>query len=719
MERLHDVVANTRELLCVGREAELAALDDWLLTSEAPTCVFSVTGMGGIGKSTLLSQMVHRARQHDVADVWIDGRACGRSPAGFIAYLNTVSEFCGPTHEAAVATHEHEPGRRRPGLSPSDMEAVRMAPEGVGFTSLVPARMDVLLGSGRRMIWCIDHYEELESIDAWLRERFFAQFPTKGHLIVLASRHECDGWRNDPGWRDRFQWFPLPPLTRRESQVYLQRLGVSDDFIEQLVRNAAGLPLALALAADAFARRADVPGDVGRKAVHKVSARLLSEAAGEDLEPFLDLLAVVPEVDAPLFADVFGEPLSRARFTSLTNLSFVRTTRLGISLHDVARQHLLAELRHRDPARFARIRRLAVESLCRRLETASPGQHVSIAASLLSACADVLPSVESYAELSGPAPLGIRTVRTDDLPALHRFMDDWGSQPVLFDHPASYHLLLDRLAAEFPETCRVIQKSTGEPLAFIGVLLLCQDTVQLLDSVEQGALSRRLPHEHARLAALPPEQADTYICAIVGIDQRSEEYTLQELVGLIIREGLAYLGEGTRAFVGGSDANFERQLQHLGFTPTDHGLDAGRFMYVLDLRHGRFGPWVLSFLADDGSSSVSVGDPHPGTLSIQRLRELLSAFHDETVWERSGAALGLGYTGAQLKVRIVNALRGCQPLPAPFSQNDREILLRTYVQGQSPRAVADALHVSRATYYRHLQRAVERLRIALLNEVLS
>lgn len=46
----------------VGRVKELMILDRWFDHPEAPLTIFSVTGMGGIGKSSLLSEMLSVSR---------------------------------------------------------------------------------------------------------------------------------------------------------------------------------------------------------------------------------------------------------------------------------------------------------------------------------------------------------------------------------------------------------------------------------------------------------------------------------------------------------------------------------------------------------------------------------------------------------------------------------------------------------------------------------
>src|SRR5690606_32561775 len=54
--------------------------------------------------------------------------------------------------------------------------------------------------------------------------------------------------------------------------------------------------------------------------------------------------------------------------------------------------------------------------------------------------------------------------------------------------------------------------------------------------------------------------------------------------------------------------------------------------------------------------------------------------------------------------------RACPP---PLTEYDAELLYKTYWRRIAADAVAAKLHISRATYYRHLRRATERLHQAL------
>src|SRR5690606_31618551 len=216
------------------------------------------------------------------------------------------------------------------------------------------------------------------------------------------------------------------------------------------------------------------------------------------------------EADAPLMASVIGEPVPAGLLASLARLSFVQRLPSGFRLHDVARRYLLTDLRERDDARFRRLRRAVVRALLRRLETASAAERTAGARTLLSVCADALPSAATYATFSSLPGIVIRTARAEDLPELYPLVDTWGRHSLLLRDPSGYRRLLERAVASFPESCRVVCGPRGERLAFLVTLLLSEETVACLDAIEKGALLRHMPKEYRRFAKLPAEKADTY-----------------------------------------------------------------------------------------------------------------------------------------------------------------------------------------------------------------
>ncbi|HET7559335.1 MAG TPA: AAA family ATPase, partial [Limnochordia bacterium] len=209
METLQETLAEARARRFVGRRAELARVEAWFARDGAPTRLFAVSGMGGIGKSALLQQILRLAQARGADAVWQDGSACTPTPTGFLDYLRMLRPDEGPSGPA-----------------------------------------------GGRVVWCIDNYDHLTVIESWLRDAILARLPDTGALLVLASRQPLSlGWRVDLGWRERIVSFRLSPFTQEEIREYTRRIGGDLDAQPQtLIRETGGLPLAVTLAVAADVR---------------------------------------------------------------------------------------------------------------------------------------------------------------------------------------------------------------------------------------------------------------------------------------------------------------------------------------------------------------------------------------------------------------------------------------------------------------------------------
>src|SRR5205814_374886 len=103
----------------------------------------------------LLAEMLRRAAVHGATTLWVDGRACARSPAGLLDYLRATL--------------------------PVPATALRGSDDPL-------ARLEAAASGGRRVVLGIDNYDDLSMLEGWLREAFLGQLPDQGILVVLAAR---------------------------------------------------------------------------------------------------------------------------------------------------------------------------------------------------------------------------------------------------------------------------------------------------------------------------------------------------------------------------------------------------------------------------------------------------------------------------------------------------------------------------------------------------
>ena len=323
---LKDRLRAARHALFVGRERERAAFEDALGADRLPFHVLYLHGPGGVGKTSLLREFEHLAREAAVPAAYLDARNLEPAP-----------------------------------------DAVRQA---VAGTELPDGRAVLLL----------DTYEALASLDGWLRDDLLPNV-SEEWIVVLAGRYAPSaGWRGDLGWQEITRVLPLRNLTPDEGRALLEEQGVPTDEHDAVLRFTHGHPLALSLVADHLRRKPGLPFDVDESPdiVGTLLTRFMQEIDDEAEMAALEAAAAVRVVTESLLAELLERDDAHDAFEWLRGLSFVEAGDEGLALHDLARETLGADLRWRRPERFAALNRRARASYTRRLlGTASEREQVA------------------------------------------------------------------------------------------------------------------------------------------------------------------------------------------------------------------------------------------------------------------------------------------------------------------------------------------------------
>jgi hypothetical protein len=179
----------------VGRAKELAVFDR-VLDGNSPTRLIHLLGIGGIGKSALLREVVRRARRRGFDTVWLDGRDLPPFPAEVDAAIDAVTEA---------------------------------APALVVF----------------------DSYELISSLDSYLRESVVPDLPDTT-VVVFASRQPPSRAWFEHGWDRVVETIELDGLPSRDATDLLRVHGLaSEEAVDEIVRRSHGSPLALVVGAEA------------------------------------------------------------------------------------------------------------------------------------------------------------------------------------------------------------------------------------------------------------------------------------------------------------------------------------------------------------------------------------------------------------------------------------------------------------------------------------
>ncbi|MCZ8515386.1 hypothetical protein O9H85_23835 [Paenibacillus filicis] len=678
MGNLKEALLIERSRLFVGRQAEIAYVNKWLSKPNAPTEAVFVSGMGGIGKSALLLKFLDMAQDAGAQCLWLDSRVCKDSPSGFLDVVHSL-----------LMKHT---------VSES------------AFKDPMTEIMEMI--ASRRTVLCIDNYEALNSIEGWLREVFLPELPATEAFIVLAGRQPLSlEWQNDIAWRSRLRIMHLEPLSRMEMWNYYSNLGLEDtEAIETLIQDTHGHPLAMALAAENVNRTERSEKSGAWPVSRVVSAQLLREVVSPDFHEILDLLTILPQANQDTLNRLLSAPLKITQLHQLSQLSFIRPTMEGFALHDVAREHLLSDFQSREPERFQTLRRRIVEDSCTLFRTVKPHEKNGIAAALLSICKDALPN----GFYGNNVPASFDMYRKVDLPYLHKLLvEERAQQAISLESEEKAHQLLDELAERFPESIRVFRSNEDIPIMFHAGLLLYQDTFSFLQAYIPSVLEACFPDEAGRISLLRHEEAETYYHFLGGVAADDLNYTPKQLFELMFTDGFSRIvSMGTRLTLTTNSDNLKAKFQSLGFQtrwlrhlPSDHPAH-GDTVLELDLRTRDFGAWVVSFL--DASAVEHRPVPSDAMLQPEDLKAALLVLDDPDALGRTAVARWLNRSGSEVQSMLSGLLRSAQP-PSPLSRRNQNLLHLLHAHPSlSPDAAASRLHVSRATYYRHLSETMDK-----------
>lgn len=315
------------EMHFVGREHELEFFDS-LMVEEPAHQVVLVHGPGGIGKSTLLREVARRAEKRGYRPTLVEGR--------------------------------------------------ELAP--------VPGEIENALGDATSVdmpLIMFDTYERMSAASGYLRHRLLPSLPARS-LVILAGRRPPEPEWFQGGWERIACELELQPLDAEDARRLCAAHGLTDaDRCDELITWAEGSPLALSLgASSAIAGSTEWPADRTVDDPNLVRAIIRRLAQTELDGGNLDVAAVAALarcVNARMLRDVLPGVDPEEAEAWLRSRSFAEPLRDGVTLHDLVRRAVRSDLRRRDPVHERELRRRIADHLYARASQGEPRLVVDLA----------------------------------------------------------------------------------------------------------------------------------------------------------------------------------------------------------------------------------------------------------------------------------------------------------------------------------------------------
>jgi hypothetical protein len=626
----------------VGRAAELEFLER-CLDDDPPASVILIHGPGGIGKSTLLRELVRRAEARGFDTFFVEGRELPPMPDALEAVLS--------------------------GARDSEMPLV-----------------------------LIDTYERMTALDGYLRRGLLPSLPDRT-VVVIAGRGDPDPAWFTGGWEAFAKELELDALDSSESLCLLAAHGLSDERAPAVVEWADGSPLALALAADTAAADSEWEPAEGKEKPEIVRSliRRLAEAELEGVRlSALGVAAIARVTTVPLLRAVLPDSDPELAYEQLRALTFTEPLADGLTLHELVRKALRADLRRRDGERERELRRRIVDYLYEQAQLGDPLLAIEMAH-----------LIENAAIKWGFGWEGSVDYRIDDV---------W---------PGDAERVAELLAGrEFAEWWRLTRRFFVESPERVAIARDAEDRLCGYLVCMTPATAPEFAHEdplvgpwltHARSDARLGDSVLWHDSVDFSGDRRGRVQAMLGMAG-VLRSGAS---NPRFAYMPINPANpdaltFARALgaEHLN----ELDLDMGRRR--IECHRIDYGPGGL--LAAQRAvvySELGLAAPTPGSgegehrFELEDVREALRNFR--VPHELARSPLASGDTPEERAESVRRLLRDAAERAFGDNENEkllRRVLIRGYIEpAPSHEQAAIDLSLSRAAYFRRLRAAAERV----------
>jgi hypothetical protein len=376
--RVGDRLSAARRRWFVGRAAECHLFRAAITAPDLPFYVLALHGPGGVGKSNLLAEFGRIATDVGADTFVIDARNVEPMPDAFTGAM-----------------------RQAIGLGPADHP------------------LDVLAERPGRQVVLIDTFEMLAPLDAWLRDVFLPQLG-ENTLVVLAGRHPLgSAWLADPGWQLLLRSLPLRNLSPDESRTFLAQQEIPAARHQSVLEFTHGHPLALSLVAELLAERGDIQfqPEAAPDMIKALLERFVEQVPAPSYRMALEASAIVRSTSESLLNTLLDVADANAAFEWLRGLSFVESGPHGLFPHDLAREALIADLRWRNPQRYALLHDRARAAYLARLDAARPDEQQAVLTEYIFLHHDN-PVVRPFLEWQESGSVLVDSLRDSDVPPI-------------------------------------------------------------------------------------------------------------------------------------------------------------------------------------------------------------------------------------------------------------------------------------------------------------
>ena len=561
---------------------------------------------------------------------------------------------------------------------------------------------------GCNIVLLLDAFENWRAVEDWL-PHWLGQLEATVRIITAGRFPLTGGWLRS-GWASLIYTMELPSLTQMEVERYARKRGLTSlDNKSLLFQFSRGIPLAMTLSAEMILK-----GNQYRPLAHPERNQLIAVLMEELLDGtpafvrrLFEAASVFWRFNEERIASITNEEIDQESFRKLTNMPFVVLKEDGWMIHDAVRSWALEDMMLRKPKTFEQMRRKALRQI-RMEELSNPLHREKLNLDKLSLHEN--PVVRDICFSGHLDDFEVRECRECDLPTIES----------LFTRYHQYKLPTAPLDRQLEHLFRPIWEV--DPSSFITIW----KENKIVATFGKVPLNTEILHVLASVRLLQPfitgwqQTLNAYLLCFIGIEPELEEKTRSFISNTIINHI-----KKSELIIDFTCLNeWFHVLELLGFdrapwadATTESGTEFRAFF--LDLTKEDYLSKLDRLLSKRSiRESATLSKP---AIDIQALKTLLKGFSNlsripelaETYARlfpnrimNDHSIEKLGKHVQQDLIDVINQLSDDEELDGLLGK----LLKFTYIQGIRPQEiVAKRFNLSMATYYRYLNKALERL----------
>jgi DNA-binding MarR family transcriptional regulator len=373
-ETLRDLVNKRTARYFVDRQVEIDVFHRFIAPQSGQN-ILLISGIAGIGKTSLLSQYRLIAQQENIP-IGLADLAVAKTPVAVMREWRVDLPDPGfEDFDLGLKQLDKITKEIAPISSSSSSRALSMAAEQFGKKSdddvlsaefiestdyrLTRAFVDGITRrlKGQTPILMLDTFEFAEdSLAVWLTASLISLLPPEVRLVVAGRIIHESLWNS---WSPLVINMRLAPFSPDVMAHYLQLRDIKQpEFIQTAQELTLGLPLTLALLADLGASGVDAKNlkSYRNQIVHGAVDRFFRALEPDpDLRKAIEAAAVMGDFNADMLSQFFGKDM-RNEFEQLRQMSLIRSSPTGFVMQDIVRELVLLALGSDSPEYLRELR---------------------------------------------------------------------------------------------------------------------------------------------------------------------------------------------------------------------------------------------------------------------------------------------------------------------------------------------------------------------------